>query len=217
MILLKSTLLLAAASLASFSAFAQESSPPPAATSGTASAEAPASPKGPTEIVSTVEASFDQKTRKAIFIGDVHVKDPQFNLRCEKLTAFLKNEKSAPEPEAKPREDGSVVPSPGASGLEKAIVEGKVVIVAERPGEKEGETTRYVARSARADFDAKTGDMKLTGWPQVQQGINTHVATEADTVMIINRDGRMQTNGRSKTVIQEEPKEQLPKQSATRP
>lgn len=212
MTLLKSTLLLAAASLVSSSALAQEASPSPAEET-----KAPEAPKGPTEIVSTVEASFDQKTRKAIFIGEVQVKDPQFTLRCEKLTAYLKNEKSAPEPKTKPREDGTEVPSPGASGLEKATAEGKVIIVAERPGEKEGETTRYVARSARADFDAKTGDMKLTGWPQVQQGINTHVATEADTVMIINRDGRMQTNGRSKTVIQEEPKDTLPKQSATRP
>src|SRR5688500_9567446 len=41
--------------------------------------------KGPTEITA-LEATFDQKANLAVFIGDVVVKDPEFNVVCDKLT-----------------------------------------------------------------------------------------------------------------------------------
>jgi hypothetical protein len=50
--------------------------------------------KGETEITA-LEGTFDQKTREAVFIGDVVVVDPEFNVKCDRLTAFLKNEKEA--------------------------------------------------------------------------------------------------------------------------
>src|SRR6187402_1156609 len=49
-------------------------------------------PKGQTEITS-LEATFDQKTREAVFLGNVIVKDPEFDLKCDRLTAFLKKPK----------------------------------------------------------------------------------------------------------------------------
>ena len=170
--------------------------------------------KGPTEITSTKEATFDNKTHQAVFIGNVHVKDPEFTITCQKLTAFLRDtggEKSA-SPAPKPRTIPSPTPSaaktnddngPGG-GLDRAVAEGNVVIVQEKPGENGGPPKRYIGKAERADYDAATGDVKLTGWPQIQQGINTQIATEASTVMIMNRDGRMKTQGGSKTVIQEE-------------
>lgn len=174
-------------------AFAQETEP----------SEKNNRPSGPTEITSTKSASFNQKTREAVFEGDVQVKDPQFSLKADKLTAILKDAEKAP---AQPVATGTApngAKQAGPSGLEKAIAEGKVVIFAERPGEDPSETARYVARSEKAIFDARTGDMTLIGWPQVQQGINTHIATEKGTVMIINQAGKLLTNGRSKTVIQD--------------
>jgi hypothetical protein len=56
----------------------------PAATNG----------KGPT-IITALEATFDQKANVAVFIGSVVVNDPEFNVVCDKLTAYLKHEDKA--------------------------------------------------------------------------------------------------------------------------
>jgi hypothetical protein len=177
-----------------------------AATSGTQQA------KGPTDITCTKEATFDDKSRKAIFIGDVHVKDPQFTMTADKLTAFIRREaiSSGTAAAATPAPSRSGTSSaaknvPGAGGLEKAVAEGHVVIVQDKPGENGGEPQHSVAKAGRAEFHTDTGEMILTIWPQVQQGINLHLASEESTVMVIYNDGRMKTEGRSRTLIQEQP------------
>lgn len=147
--------------------------------------------KKPTEITASKETTFDEKTRKAVFLGDVTVKDAQFNLTCEKLTAYLRRNAAAEGPEKK---------MPQAGGLDKAVAEGDVVIVQEKLDDK-GQITRYVGKARKAEYDAATGDVTLSGWPQIQQGINTQVATEEGTVMILNQKGALKTKGPSKTVI----------------
>lgn len=166
------------------------------------SGPASATSKPPTEIVAKKSASFDEKTRVAIFVGQVRVKDPQFDLSSDKLTAFLAKEL---------KEAASGAQNPASSqtmgGLERIIAEGHVVIVQGKPGEKPGETTRYVAKAARAEYDTKTEELKLTGWPQVQQGINSHVAVTENTIMYLSKGGQMRTEGYSKTLIQEQVEE----------
>lgn len=154
-------------------------------------------PKIPTEITASKEASFDAKSHQAVFVGDVVVKDAQFNLSADRLTATLRNEEADQKAESKAVEKGAT------SGLEKAVAEGNVIIIQEKPGEDGKEPTRYIGKGEKAEYDTVTGELKLTGWPQIQQGINNHVATEASTIMILNKDGRMKTLGRSKTVIKE--------------
>jgi len=56
----------------------------------------------------------------------------------------------------------------------------------------------------------------LSGWPQIQQGINNQIATEEGTVMILNRSGRMQTVGASKTVIAESSEAPASRRNGTR-
>jgi hypothetical protein len=51
-------------------------------------------PPNVTEITA-IEATFDQKSNIAVFVKDVVVKDPQFNVECDKLTAYLKKEEQA--------------------------------------------------------------------------------------------------------------------------
>lgn len=52
--------------------------------------------------ITAIEATFDQKANVAVFLKDVVVKDPQFNVECDKLTAYLKHEdKDATAPAAK--------------------------------------------------------------------------------------------------------------------
>lgn len=132
------------------------------------------------------EAYFDSKEYIGTFSGQVVVKDPRFNLQADKLTVYLgKGEER---------------------GLERAIAEGNVGVLHEAPGENGAPPTRSVARAERAVYTAKDGNVELTGTPRVQSGLNTHVATSPDTVMILNQSGQLTTRGPSRTEIRQEPK-----------
>ena len=189
------------------------SSPSPSATPETKTADS-AAQKPPTEITATKEATYDEKTRKAVFTGDVHVNDPQFKITCDKLTAFLREQAASgkaaaspsPRPAASPKPSPGKTASPnGGGGLQRAIAEGNVIIIQDKPGVDGNPPQHNVGKCQHADFDADSGDVTLSGWPQVQQGINTQIATEQSTIMIMNRDGRtMRTKGASKTVIQDQ-------------
>lgn len=170
--------------------------------------EKTAAESAPTEITATKEATFDEKTRIAVFLGNVRVKDPQFNLAADKLTAFMKKAPAADrtpassDPNAtKPAVDGK---KEGGSGLDRAIAEGHVVITQDKPSEIGKPPVRYVGRGKKADYNATTGEVTLSGNPQVQQGINTHIATEESTVMIMQKGGQMKTLGGSRTLIQDQ-------------
>ena len=114
------------------------------------------------------------------------VSDPRFNLQSDKLTIYVSRGEN--------------------QGMEKAVAEGNVGVVRDRPDPNGGPATRVAGRSETAIYVAATGDMELKGSPRVQQGVNTHVATSPDTVMIINQDGQLTTHGPSRTDIRQEPK-----------
>lgn len=170
---------------------------------------APSTPAKVTEITATQEASFDNAKQVAVFLGNVRVTDPQFKLTCKKLTAYLKKAAPATTAAASPAPADSAEPADsGGGGLRSAVAEGSVVIVQEKPDAEGGGVTRYVGRSDRAEYDAVTGNMRLIGSPQVQEGINLHIATDPSTVMVLRRDGRtMNTIGPSRTIISEKPVE----------
>jgi lipopolysaccharide transport protein LptA len=134
------------------------------------------------------EAFFDSSKNMGIFSGSVKVIDPRFNLQSDKLTVYVsKGQKQ---------------------GLERAIAEGNVGVVRDRPDPNGGPPTRAVGRSDKATYIAATGDVELAGTPRVQEGLNVHVATSPDTVMVINQNGQLKTHGPSRTDIREQPKEQ---------
>ena len=139
-----------------------------------------------TEIYSD-EAFFDSTKNIGIFSGRVKVTDPRFNLQSDKLTVFITKG--------------------GNQGLEKAIAEGNVGLVRERPDPNGGPPTRAVGRADKATYTAATGDVELRGTPRVQEGPNMHVATSPDTVMIINQNSQLTTHGPSRTEIRQETKE----------
>jgi lipopolysaccharide export system protein LptA len=159
--------------------------------------------KGPTEITAKDEAQFDSQSRSAVFIGNVKVIDPSFTMTADKLTVHLNRE-----------QDGG--------GLQSAEAEGHVMIVhlneprppvAGQPGGTPGQTpaapaqpaqpVRSTGQAERAIYEAKDGSVTLLGWPQVTQGLNTHIATEPGVKMVLYRDGRMKTYGSTRTLIQE--------------
>lgn len=168
--------------------------------------------KKPTEITAQ-EASFDQKANLAIFIGDVVVKDPEFNVECDKLTAYLKHEaKPAPDgstpvkspPKAATPKSDDAPPQKKSGGLEKAVAEStgtRRVTITQDKIEADGTTTKSFGMADKATYDTVTGDIILTGTPEVQQGINRVIATDPGTVMTLNRDGRMKAVGPHKTII----------------
>lgn len=163
--------------------------------------------KGPTEITSDA-LSFDQRSRQAVFLGHVKVTDPEVNIECDKLTAIFKGEKvgnKADTSAARAPTPPNAAPAPAknkGSGLEKAIAEGKAIIVQEK-AEPDGKVNRSIGRAKRAEFESSTGNVTLTGMPSIQQGINTVVATEEGTVLILNREGTMTAKGPTKSVIQD--------------
>lgn len=133
------------------------------------------------------EAFFDSAKSMGTFSGHVKVTDPRFNLQSDKLTVFISKGEN--------------------QGLEKAIAEGNVGMVRDRPDPNGGPPSHAVGRSDIATYVAATGDVELKGTPRVQQGENTHIATSPDTIMIINQSGQLTTHGPSRTDIRQQPKE----------
>ena len=137
-----------------------------------------------TEIYSD-EAFFDSTKNMGIFSGRVKVVDPRFNLQSDKLTVFITKGQN--------------------QSLEKAIAEGNVGLVRDRPDPKGGSPTRAVGRSDKATYTAATGDVELVGTPRVQEGPNLHVATSPDTVMVVSQNSQLRTHGPSRTEIVQQP------------
>src|SRR5687768_12159173 len=83
-------------------------------------AKPPRKAKGQTEITSK-QATFDQKTRQAVFLGNVVVKDPEFNVKCDRLVADLKKAGNAGDKPADPPPAAEAGKAPGGKGggLEK--------------------------------------------------------------------------------------------------
>ena len=142
--------------------------------------------KGPitTEIYAN-EASFDSGKNMGVFTGNVKVFDPRFNLQSDKLTVYLHKGQD--------------------QGLERAIAEGNVGVVRDKPDPNGGPPTHAVGRSEHAVYTADDGRVELTGMPKVQQGPNMHIATSAETVMVIDQDGHLNTHGASRTEIRQDP------------
>jgi len=133
-----------------------------------------------TEIYSD-EAFVDSTTNMGIFSGRV-------NLQSDKLTVFITKGEN--------------------QSLEKAVAEGNVGLIRDRPAANGGPPTRAIGRSDKATYTASTGDVELVGTPRVQEGPNMHVATSPDTVMVISQNSQLRTHGPSRTEIVQQPNDQ---------
>ena len=156
----------------------------PAAGNGFASGPSASSsgdrPKNTRTVIDSNDgATFDNASSTAEFTGHVVVRDPQFDLSCDKLHVIL---------------------GANRKGLSKVIATGSVVITQEKKNDR-GDLVKSVGKCGRATYDATTGDVTMEDWPQIQQGINNQVATQQSTVMILNAKGRSRTIGGSRTMI----------------
>lgn len=157
----------------------------PAAKPNEANSPGPPGEATVTEIYAD-KAVFDSTKSFGIFSGHVVVIDPRFQIQGDKLTIYISKNQN--------------------EGFERAVVEGNVGVVRDRPDPAGGPPSRMVGRADKAVYTAKTGNFELTGNPRVQQGLNTHVATSPDTVMVLNDKGELQTTGPSRTEIRQPPK-----------
>jgi lipopolysaccharide export system protein LptA len=177
---------------------------------------APNKAKGETTITSE-EYTFDNKTREGVFIGKVVVKDPEFNVECDRLDAFLKKDKEKspkanpppaadPPPTANGAEPDKNKAKANSGGLDHAIADadpGNVVVITQDKIEADGSISKSIGKGQRATYDTNTGDVVLTGNPSVLQGVNLCIALDESTVMTLNRDGVMKVKGLSKIVIKD--------------
>lgn len=167
-------------------------------------------PQGPTEITATQEAQFDTKTRTGVFIGNVKVVDPQFTMTADRLTVHLnKDEEGGGLNDAtadgnviivhvnQPKTQGSQPQDPGAATTTaRTAAAGQTSAPGQQPVTSTG-------KAEKAVYAAKDGSVTLTGWPQVTQGTNTHIATAPGVKMVLYKDGRMQTYGSTRTLIED--------------
>ena len=131
------------------------------------------------------EAFFYSTKNMGIFSGRVKVVDPRFNLQSDKLRVFITKGQN--------------------QSLEKAIAEGNVGLIRDRPNPNGGPPTHAVGRADKATYTATTGDVELVGTPRVQEGPNLHVATSPDTVMVVSQNSQLRTHGPSRTEIVQQP------------
>lgn len=171
---------------------ASPQTPSPASEKPARSALGNERPAGATEITASEAVTFESEESMAVFTGDVVVRDPQFTLTAQRLTAYLSQGSNAGSDSEK--DEGS------SGGLSKAIAEGNVVIVQIKKSE-DGKTKRYEGRGQKVVYDARADEVVLSGTPQVREGINIHMATSPSTVITIKTDGKLVTRGPSKTVI----------------
>jgi lipopolysaccharide export system protein LptA len=178
--------------------------------------------KGPTEITAKDEVQFDGQARMAVFIGSVKVIDPQFTMTTDKLTVWMnKQEEGGGLREA--QADGNVIivhanppkdsnkntgqADPGGASPPTTPVSNPGISPQAIPGASPSGSPQQLVlstgRAQKAIYNAKEDAVTLIGWPQVTQGVNTHIAMEEGTRMILYRDGRLQTFGASRTVIQD--------------
>ena len=146
------------------------------------------SPAPGQEIVTEIyadKAMFDSTKSIGVFTGHIVVIDPRFQIQGDKLTIYMSKKEN--------------------EGLDRAVVEGNVGVVKDRPEPGGAPPSRMVGRSDKAVYTAKNGYFELTGNPRVQQGLNTHVATSPETVMVLNDKGELQTTGPSRTEIRQPP------------
>ena len=176
-------------------------------------------------------SAMDTKNSVAIFSGSVVVKGPQFRLTTDgDFEVHMKKQpKEAKPDDSKKGEDSKkggtpkapATPPPGKpgdakapvtpasaadamtakpgedNGVEKAIATGKMVTIEK----KDAEGNVKIGKSRYALYVGKTGDITLRDWPQVQDGKNVIIATEASTYMILTQAGHLKVFGRSRTDI----------------
>ncbi|MEZ5299438.1 MAG: LptA/OstA family protein [Verrucomicrobiales bacterium] len=133
-------------------------------------------PKEEMNITANSQTDFDLNTKTVVFTGDVEVSTDRFRMTTEKLVVHMRDDQQ---------------------GMEYAEAFGDVRIQMNA----DGATPGYRGTSKEATYRPDSGLLTLTGWPEITQAGKKHIATTAETKMMLYTDGRMKTSGRNRTVF----------------
>jgi lipopolysaccharide export system protein LptA len=164
----------------------------------------------PNVIIEADRSDFDLNNAVFIYSGHVKARHPDFYIECEELEVHMikeeegKSKKGEGKPGVATRQNPIITPGAGkgkkedkAPPIRKAIARGPMVIIEKRS--LEGDVQQ--GRCRRLEYDGTTRNITLSDYPQVQKGNVLHIATTADTTMVFDKEGRLSTNGRPRTVI----------------
>jgi len=160
----------------------------------------------PTAVIEAEKSDFDLNAGIFIYRGNVRARHPDFYIECEELEVHMIMEPkgkptTATSPPAPVKPDAAITVAPAqkknAPPIKKAIARGPMVTIEKR--DENGDI--QIGKCRRLDYDGATGKIVLSEGPQVQRGNILHMATQPDTTMTFDQSGRLQTNGRPRTVI----------------
>lgn len=167
-----------------------------------------AKPREPTVVIEADDAVFNLREAVFVYTGNVRARHPQFYIECDELVVeMLREEKpdeSADKPKGKKtpdkkRADDAITAADESQdgGIRKAVATGSTVTIEKRNAEGEVQ----MGKCRKAVYDGTTGAITMSNYPQVQRGNILHMATQPDTLMVFEKDGRLRTTGRPRTVI----------------
>ena len=114
---------------------------------------------------------------------------------------MVKDEEEAAAKKAAPKKDAILADQDSDannSRIKMAIASGPMVTI-EKLSETDGEIQQ--GKCKRAVYRSSTGEIVMSDYPQVQRGNILHIATQPDTEMIFEQNGKLRTTGRPRTVI----------------
>ncbi len=167
-----------------------------------------AKPREPTVVIEADEAVFNLREAVFVYTGHVRARHPQFYIECDELVVEMLREEKADEaddksqkkkgPETKPADEAITAGQETRDGgIRKAVATGSTVTIEKRNAEGEVQ----MGKCRKAVYDGVTGAITMSNYPQVQRGNILHMATQPDTLMVFEKDGRLRTTGRPRTVI----------------
>lgn len=170
----------------------------------------------PTAVIEAEKSDFDLNAGIFIYSGNVRARHPDFYIECEELEVhMIMDQKGKPptadSPPAPAKPDAAITVAPAAKKdkappIKKAIARGPMVTIEKR--DENGDV--QIGKCRRLDYDGATGKIVLSENPQVQRGNILHLSTQPDTTMTFDQSGRLQTNGRPRTLILSDDKPAAP-------
>lgn len=134
------------------------------------------------------ESVMDNEKRLITFTGHVVVTEPRFNLTSDRLEVYMNDDTNLDGTPAA----GAASSNEDAPPFKRAIASGGMVEI-----EKIGADGKVqIAKARKADYDAVTGDIVLSGGPPtLQSGSGFVNPSSPDAVIILRADGNHQIKG----------------------
>ncbi|MEM7010528.1 MAG: LptA/OstA family protein [Verrucomicrobiota bacterium] len=133
--------------------------------------------------ISANQSNYNSERNTVQFSKDVTLVNPQMKLTCDELDVKMLREANGPAAAA-------------TGAIQSAIAKGFVVIHATTAAGK-----KIIAHAKRADYDALTQTVVLSGQPRLQDGAQLVEGTAPESKITLTGEGEHSTNGPTKVTI----------------